>query len=338
MDSLTHILIGAVAGEATLGKKIGNKAIYWGAFIGSIPDFDVFFSPFLKPVDGLFFHRGITHSFLFTIVFVPLLAWILQKVNKKSDTNYMDWALITFFAMLSHISVDFFNTYGTGYFEPFSNTRFAFDSMAIIDVFIIFPILLLLIPILVLNKTRNQRRLLAWFGIIFLIGYFTFSVLNKMNVEKIVKEQLASQMIDYNRILTSPLPLTNFMWIVIAESDKGYNLGYYCNFDQKQTIQFRYLARNAEYLNSIKNNEEIKDLIRFTKGYYKVDSISKNEVTVYDLRYGSLDFNDEKAYVFTFGIKETSTGVEITRAHPERSINFATTEKYFKRVFGKIGE
>ena len=44
MDSLTHIVLGAAVGETTLGNKIGNKALIWGAIAGSFPDFDVMVS------------------------------------------------------------------------------------------------------------------------------------------------------------------------------------------------------------------------------------------------------------------------------------------------------
>ncbi len=36
MDSLTQIVLGASVGEAVLGKKVGNKAILWGAIAGTL--------------------------------------------------------------------------------------------------------------------------------------------------------------------------------------------------------------------------------------------------------------------------------------------------------------
>lgn len=47
MDSLTQIVLGAACGEAILGKKIGNKALLFGAIGGTIPDLDVFIGRFL---------------------------------------------------------------------------------------------------------------------------------------------------------------------------------------------------------------------------------------------------------------------------------------------------
>ena len=41
MDSLTQIVLGAAVGEAVLGKKVGNKAMFYGAIAGTVPDLDL---------------------------------------------------------------------------------------------------------------------------------------------------------------------------------------------------------------------------------------------------------------------------------------------------------
>ncbi|MBL6875624.1 MAG: metal-dependent hydrolase, partial [Chitinophagales bacterium] len=51
MDSITQIILGAAAGEAVLGKKIGNRAMLWGALAGTIPDLDVLGGFFLSSID-----------------------------------------------------------------------------------------------------------------------------------------------------------------------------------------------------------------------------------------------------------------------------------------------
>lgn len=77
MDSLTQIVLGAAMGEAVAGRKIGNKAMVWGAVAGTIPDLDVFVGPILgwSPEASLAFHRGISHSILFAVLVPLLLAW-----------------------------------------------------------------------------------------------------------------------------------------------------------------------------------------------------------------------------------------------------------------------
>ena len=41
MDTVTHTLLGAAIGEAILGKRIGRKAMFYGALTSNIPDIDV---------------------------------------------------------------------------------------------------------------------------------------------------------------------------------------------------------------------------------------------------------------------------------------------------------
>ena len=72
MDSLTQLTLGAAVGEVVLGKKIGNRAMMWGAVAGTIPDLDVFSGLWMNPLDTLSFHRGPSHSITFAILF-PLL-------------------------------------------------------------------------------------------------------------------------------------------------------------------------------------------------------------------------------------------------------------------------
>jgi inner membrane protein len=78
MDSLTQIVLGAAVGEAVAGKKLGNRAILWGAIAGTIPDLDVIPGLFLTPLDNLLFHRGATHSLLFCILGSFIFAYLAR--------------------------------------------------------------------------------------------------------------------------------------------------------------------------------------------------------------------------------------------------------------------
>jgi len=76
MDSLTQIILGAAVGEVAAGRKIGNRAMLWGAIAGTIPDLDVMIgSLFMNEINGLAFHRAITHSIFFAVVFSFLIAY-----------------------------------------------------------------------------------------------------------------------------------------------------------------------------------------------------------------------------------------------------------------------
>jgi len=78
MDSLTQITLGAAMGELVLGRRIGNRAMLWGAVGGTIPDLDVLSQFWLPEIESLAFHRGVTHSLLFAALTPFLFGWLTQ--------------------------------------------------------------------------------------------------------------------------------------------------------------------------------------------------------------------------------------------------------------------
>ncbi len=91
MDSLTQIALGAAVGEAVLGKKVGNRAMLWGAIGGTIPDLDIIANLLTDEITALAFHRGISHSFLFAVLAPMVIAFgadYLYKSNLYRKQSY----------------------------------------------------------------------------------------------------------------------------------------------------------------------------------------------------------------------------------------------------------
>lgn len=89
MDSLTQVVLGAAVGEAVLGKKVGNRAMLWGAVAGTIPDLDVFLRLFTDPITATELHRGISHSLLFSLLVAPLLGFLVRKRPKITLSGFI---------------------------------------------------------------------------------------------------------------------------------------------------------------------------------------------------------------------------------------------------------
>lgn len=96
MDSLTQIVLGAAVGEAVLGKKVGNKAILWGAVAGTIPDLDVLANFLTDTITATELHRGFSHSIFFSIVFAPILGWLVWLLYKKQQATWKEWSWLFF--------------------------------------------------------------------------------------------------------------------------------------------------------------------------------------------------------------------------------------------------
>jgi len=96
VDSITQMVLGAACGEVVLGKKIGNKALVWGAVAGTIPDLDVMANFFMGELDSLAFHRGPMHSLIFACLMPFLLSWLVLKFYKSGIYNNNYYKRISF--------------------------------------------------------------------------------------------------------------------------------------------------------------------------------------------------------------------------------------------------
>ena len=93
MDSLTQIVLGAAVGEAALGKKVGNRAMMWGAIGGTIPDLDVFANFFTDEMTAMAFHRGISHSLFFAVSAPLILGWLVHRFYSSNFYRRRGWRI-----------------------------------------------------------------------------------------------------------------------------------------------------------------------------------------------------------------------------------------------------
>jgi inner membrane protein len=307
MDSLTHIVLGAAIGEVVLGKKIGRKAALWGALADTIPDFDVFASPCFSDAQQLLVHRGITHSFLFIGLMAPLLGWLFSKWFKKSEVSWKSWAWLFFIGMFTHILIDSFTAYGTGWFEPFSHYRVSFNNIFVADLFYTVPFLICVLVALIAKNGSSKRIKWTKAGLWISSLYFVFTIINKLYIRQKVEEQLSKKNIIVSDVVTTPTPLNNFLWMSYSKDETGYWFGYYSLFDKNGSIDFYHVNKKDSLIHSFENDESVKLLKRFSKGYY---IMSANDSSVYfnDIRFGQMGGwnGPDSAFVFSFRLNKNA--------------------------------
>lgn len=128
-------------------------------------------------------------------------------------------------AILSHIFIDAFNNYGVGWFEPFNHHRISFNTIYVADPFFsIAPGIAFIMLLLV--KQRNTKRQSWWkFGLAISTLYLCYCIINKIIINHDVKQLLAKQHVPYKRYFTTPAPLQNWLWFVVAGNDSNYYVG-----------------------------------------------------------------------------------------------------------------
>ncbi len=287
MDSITHIALGACIGEAFLGKKIGKKALLWGGLAQSIPDID-FVAGFWMPLsEELLAHRGFTHSFLFIFLLTPLLGLSANRLHRELKIPLQYWMLFFATEMLVHIGLDGFNNYGTGWLEPFNHHRFSFNAIYVADPFFSFWPVLAAVVLLRISLRSSARKTWMLLGILLPGTYLAYASLNKLKMDIDTRHILAERAIPYTQYFTTPAPLNNWLWYVVAGNEEGFHVGFRSLFDDKHQLHLEYFPRNSQLLDSLKDHEELQQLIRFSQGFYTVEKYG-DSLVFNDLRFGQI--------------------------------------------------
>jgi inner membrane protein len=328
MDSLTHILTGIAIGQMFSGEEDKSRPLIWGAIAGSIPDLDTLFQPFISPESSMLFHRGLSHSLFLWALCSPLLALLANKINKGDRRSYFKWFKICVVAWFSHIFLDVFNTYGTGIFEPFSDTRISYDAINVFDLMYLIPVLILSIFFVFIIKNYMNKITVAGLSLTFSLLYLIFAVSVKLNTEINAKAQFIKQNISPVEVLfSSPLPLSSLAWKIIVEYDEGYYIGIYYGFWKSKTI-FKYVPKNEHLEEDFINYDNFRKLQRFTKNCYTLEQID-GQVFMNDLRFSSLE-EGKSALSFPLHFRENS--LEIGRTLLNRHITFKNIREHWQRL------
>ena len=310
MDSLTQIVLGAACGEIALGKKIGNKAILFGAIGGTIPDLDVFIGSWLfnNEIDSMAFHRGFMHSIVFAILAALSIGifvhWLYNKGKRIDTTTQKDWIWLFFLSIFTHPLLDSFTPYGTQLFLPFSNYRVAINNIAVVDPIYTLPFLLCLIIVMFFRRTSSRRKLWNTIGIGISSFYMLLTLVNKVYINDVFKKSLNKNQISFQRFQTQPSIFNNVLWYGIAEGEDSYHVAFYSLLDKSNRFSdWQTLPKNHDLVSD--ENKDIKTLSWFSNGYYNL--IPQEDINTYrynDLRYPLLNSDDPNSSVFSFIIKK----------------------------------
>ena len=337
MDSISQLVLGAAVGEATLGRKLGNRAILWGAIGGTIPDLDVLSGLFLSELGELAFHRGISHSLLFSVLFALLFGWLINRFNKPNSlVTRKEWQIMLFLAFFTHVILDCFTVYGTQVFAPFSSYRVSWGSIAVVDPLYTIPLLLSLVITGFIIRTKRTRRIVNYLGLALSTLYLLFTVYNKARVQEIFEHEFKAQNIEVTRMMTSPTIFNNILWSCTAEANDAYYVGLYSFYDTVP-VKFSKIEKQHTLIQNIDSDPTITTLRWFSDNYFCIDYVDGN-LLFNDLRFGAY-FDKEgnnTDYIFSFLLEEDDGKYELveTIIGPPKDQEEEYIDNFLARIWG----
>lgn len=320
MDSVTQIVLGAAVGEKILGKKLGNKALLYGAIAGTIPDLDVYVGKLFDPITAIEIHRGFSHSVLFFVLLSPLLGWLTSRIEQKRGVNFKQATWFWFLGLLTHALLDAFTTWGTQLFYPL-DIRLSLHSIFVIDPLYTLPFLFCLIMVMRYKRTNPKREKWNRLGLIISTSYLMLTVLVQQVVKLKFEEALAEKQIAYNRKIVKPSPFNIILWNTVVETEKGYYIGDYSFFDS-QPIGFDFYPKQEELITDIQTEKVITQLQWISEGWWLITE-KEGKLFLNDIRFGLLSAdrkNPEFAFSYELIVRGDSVqAVEVTNKSKGRA-------------------
>lgn len=201
MDTVTHALSGWLMSRTIPTERWGSEAKTGkiALIAGSVlPDADIV--PSLLGSDFYVrFHQGLSHSLVGAAASSFLFSLLLYRFGKWKEFRKL--LSLTLVAQLSHIALDLLNSYGTQVFLPFSDHRFSFDLVFVVD--------LAFTGIVVSGLLLSRRRPApARAACVALAAYVAIAAFLHGETERVVKEMAAKEGIHVSAVYALPVPGT----------------------------------------------------------------------------------------------------------------------------------
>ena len=238
------------------------------------------------------------------MIMSPILAWALRRSWGDKAFSFQFWALFLAAQMGTHIFLDGFNAYGTGWLEPFSHRRFSFNAVFVADPFFSIPLGLALLVLLFTPLQFAWRNAVATCALCLSGLYLVYGLYNKWQIDKVATASFNLQAIDARSYFTTPTPFNNWLWYVVATDPTGSHVGYRSVFDSSDDIAFEFFPKNDSLLLPLAGRPELDLLKRLSQGHYTVEA--RGDTLIFnDLRFGQmLGWNHPRSgFVFHYYLK-----------------------------------
>lgn len=228
MDNVCHTLVGLALGQAGLKHKTA-LAMPTLAIAANLPDIDVLV--FATGVPSVAFRRGITHGVPAQVLLSASLAGLMWLLARRGNVSrgpgpHAGWLLaLSAAGILTHVFLDFLNTYGIRLLSPVSQRWFYGDAVFIVDVWLwlVLGAGTFLAGSLRHTSTTPQRPARARIALLGASLYIATLLVSARASRAIVEAAwLGRSGTPSHKLMVGPLPFTPFRKAVIVDAGDRY--------------------------------------------------------------------------------------------------------------------
>jgi inner membrane protein len=292
MDNVCHTLVGAVCSEAGLKRstRFAAPVLMIGA---NLPDIDVL--AFISDVPAVALRRGWTHGILAQALLPPIFTgvvllldrlWRLQRGGPTARA--LPILALSYIGVLSHVFLDWLNTYGVRLLMPFSPRWFHGDSVFIID-----PWLWLVCGAGVFLARRRAAFRPARVALIVAAVYIGAMVWSARAARAaVIDAWIRERGRPPQALMVGPVPANPLRKTLIVDSGEHYERGSFAWWPSRIRFDGRAVPRRADEPAAARARGQSADIravlvwARFP--YYELDPVDGGtRVTLRDMRFGA---------------------------------------------------
>jgi len=352
VDWITQAALGAALGEWVLGKRLGNRALAWGALFGILPGLDVIVFPFLDTAQKLAWQRGPSHSLVVMAAGSYALAQGLAGLWRKDKISKAQAGWFVAAVWSAHVLVNCFTVEGAAVPWPFAGKRVAFDCMSHSDVLFTGPLLVTVVWLAFLRDEKqkkprgkkvappSKRRRLCFWGLGLSAAYALLGVGMKFVASAGFEADLTRRGVKYARRMESPTPFNILLWRSVVDRGDELWVGYRTVFELHQTpVRWTVYLKGRDALTKVVPLRETKKLMEWTDGWWIARPNAKG-AWLGDLRFpesrtwGSKKGAVDSRLAFSWTIHSTAKGDHLQQISPDNGNPGETLQRMAARIVG----
>lgn len=288
MDPLTQGALGAALPQSTATRRQAGSAALLGFLAGMAPDLDVLIRSSSDPLLFLEYHRHFTHALIFIPFGGAICALVLHLLlgRRRGLSLGQSWLFCTL-GYGTHALLDACTTYGTMLLWPFSDQRFAWNTISVIDPLFTLPLLLS-----VLVAAFWRKPVLARYGLAWALLYMGLGLVQRDAAEAMGYELAAQRGHQPLRLEAKPSFANILVWKTVYETQDRYYVDAVRATIRPRvypgsSVEKLVLERDMPWLDP--GSQQARDVERFrwfSNGYIARDPVYSNRVI--DIRYSLL--------------------------------------------------
>lgn len=286
METVTTALGGTLIAQAGFRQRMGPVATVALTVSAAAADLD----GLGRLRDTAFYishHRGITHSFVGGAVLALALGAIFYRFS--SYKHYWRLTAICSLGILFHIVTDLCTSYGTKVFLPFTERRFAWDILFIIDIFVTG---IIVGGVIVAYTWRARSIQVARTALILLAGYLLLAAVSHQVALGRLRRQAEREGLPATNLAVFPRPFSPFRWSGVVATENATYQNYFSLLDgQNPPFRIYHPPGNSSFLRQAERVDLVALFLKFAR--FPVVTVRQEAdgpvVQYFDLQFGQIE-------------------------------------------------